>query len=375
MIETRFKDTEIGKIPEEWEVKTLGEIVTFLDNYRIPIKESNRVSGIYPYYGASGIIDYVNKYIFDGDYILLGEDGANIIDRNSPLAFEVHGKCWINNHAHVLSPGRGINLTYLTYFLESQNYEAYNTGTAQPKLNRDKCNIIPISIPTEIEQRRIATALSNVDALIAAVEKKIEKKKLIKQGTMQQLLTGKRKLPGYKGEWVEKRLGEVSDIKTGSSNAQDANPNGKYPFFIRSEKVERSDKYIFDCEAILIPGEGKIGEVFHYINGKFDCHQRVYKISNFKEIEGKYIFHYMRYKFKEHAMKQTVKATVDSLRLPLIQSFNMRVPSDISEQRAIASVLSNMDSEISALERKLAKLKEVKQGMMQQLLTGKIRLV
>ncbi|MDD5861858.1 MAG: restriction endonuclease subunit S [Prevotella sp.] len=375
MIETRFKDTEIGKIPEEWEVKTLGEIVTFLDNYRIPIKESNRVSGIYPYYGASGIIDYVNKYIFDGDYILLGEDGANIIDRNSPLAFEVHGKCWINNHAHVLSPGRGINLTYLTYFLESQNYEAYNTGTAQPKLNRDKCNIIPISIPTEIEQRRIATSLSDVDALISAIEKKIEKKKLIKQGAMQQLLTGKKRLPGYEGEWVEKRLGEVSDIKTGSSNAQDANPNGKYPFFIRSEKVERSDKYIFDCEAILIPGEGKIGEVFHYINGKFDCHQRVYKISNFKEIEGKYIFHYMRYKFKEHAMKQTVKATVDSLRLPLIQSFNMRVPSDISEQRAIASVLSNMDSEITALERKRDKLKEVKQGMMQQLLTGKIRLV
>ena len=105
---------------------------------RKPLKDSDRskMKGNYPYYGASGIIDYISKFIFDDDLVLLSEDGANIISRSTPIAFEVHGKSWINNHAHVLKAKRCDN-TFLCQYLESKKYDEYNTGTAQPKLNQE----------------------------------------------------------------------------------------------------------------------------------------------------------------------------------------------------------------------------------------------
>ena len=150
---------------------------------------------------------------------------------------------------------------------------------------------------------------------------------------------------------------------------------GKYPFFVRSATVEKINSYSYDCEAILVPGEGNIGEIFHYINGKFDCHQRVYKISDFRECIGLYIFYYLKMFFGAYALLNTVKATVDSLRLPTFQNFIIHVPNDLKEQQAIAQVLSDMDSEIEQLEKKLSKYQQIKQGMMQELLTGRIRLV
>lgn len=126
----------------------------------------------------------------------------------------------------------------------------------------------------------------------------------------------------------------------------------------------------------MIPGEGNIGKIFHYINGKFDYHQRVYKISDFKEgYFGKYIYRYIAEYFGNHAMQNSVKATVDSLRLPTFQGFEIPFPPKYDEQIEIAKVLSDMDHEIEALESKLTKYKNIKQGMMQNLLTGRIRLV
>lgn len=236
---------------------------------------------------------------------------------------------------------------------------------------------IVIPIPTdEKEQRRIATALSDTDALITALERLIAKKRAVKQGAMQELLTGKRRLPGFEGEWVEKKLGEVAlDIKTGKRNNEEKVDGGRYAFFVRSQQVERIDDYSYDCEAILVPGEGNIGQIFHYINGKFDCHQRVYKISNFVGVDAKFMFFYLKLFFGRYALMNTVKATVDSLRLPTFASFTMNIPADTDEQTAIAEILSDMDAEIDKLTARLNKLRGIKQGMMSELLTGRIRLV
>ena len=138
--ELRFPDGGNG-----WRKVRLGEIASFLDERRKPIREGDRakMQGKYPYYGASGIIDYVNDYIFDEELVLLGEDGANILTRSSPLAFRVSGKCWINNHAHVLKPKSNNDIDFLSISLERISYEKYNTGTAQPKLN--KMNASPFS--------------------------------------------------------------------------------------------------------------------------------------------------------------------------------------------------------------------------------------
>jgi type I restriction enzyme S subunit len=175
--------------------------------------------------------------------------------------------------------------------------------------------------------------------------------------------------------WEVKKLGEIAEIKTGKKNNEDKVTEGKYPFFVRSQQLEQIDTYSFDGEAILMPGEGNIGSIFHYINGKFDYHQRVYKISDFsKDFFGKYIYYCMFQNFNQHAMKNSVKATVDSLRLPTFQQFEFYSPSH-PEQQAIAQILSDMDAEIEALEQKRDKYKMLKQGMMQELLTGKTRLV
>jgi type I restriction enzyme S subunit len=193
-----YKQTEVGVIPEDWEECYLSDAVDFLDGQRRPIKSSERekVKGIYPYYGASGIIDYVNDYIFNEELILLGEDGENILSRNLPLAFQVKGKIWVNNHAHVLKPKENFDIIFLTNFLESLDYSLLNSGTAQPKLNKQSCLKIKIAKPTKIEQAAIATALSDVDALISALDNLIAKKRLIKQGAMQELLSGKKHLAG-----------------------------------------------------------------------------------------------------------------------------------------------------------------------------------
>ena len=244
------------------------------------------------------------------------------------------------------------------------------------KIDREILESFPILLPPVSEQRAIAAALSDMDALIGALDKLIAKKRNLKQAAMQQLLTDQTRLPGFSGEWVVKLLGEIAHIKTGGKNNDDKVADGLYPFFVRSDVIERIDSYSHECEAILVPGEGRIGSIFHYIHGRFDVHQRVYAITQFKpNISSRFVHLFMAKNFGEWAMKNTVKATVDSLRLPTFQTFELRLPPTLEEQTAIATVLSDMDAELSALEARRDKTRALKLGMMQELLTGRIRLV
>jgi type I restriction enzyme S subunit len=211
---TGYKQTEVGVIPKDWSVRPLGETVTFLDGKRRPVKDADRarMRGSIPYYGASGIVDYVNDYLFDDDLILLGEDGENIVSRNCRLAFRISGKAWVNNHAHVLKPNHDISIGFLTDYLESLNYERFNSGTAQPKLNKQTCYGIPVALPpTRAEQEAVAEALSDADALIESLEQLLTKKRRLKQGAMQELLTGKIRLRAFANTSVYKQT-EVGGI-------------------------------------------------------------------------------------------------------------------------------------------------------------------
>jgi type I restriction enzyme S subunit len=191
------KPSELGEIPEDWDVVTLDEAANFLDGQRRPIKSGDRarIKGQYPYYGASGIVDYVNDFIFDGEFILLGEDGENILSRSLPLAFKASGKIWVNNHAHVMTPKKSYHIDYLIPYLESLDYSLLNSGTAQPKLNKQSCLNIKVIKPSIEEQTAIATILSDMDNEIQTLEHRLKKTRQIKQGMMQELLTGKTRLP------------------------------------------------------------------------------------------------------------------------------------------------------------------------------------
>ncbi len=264
---------------------------------------------------------------------------------------------------------------YLSYLLRTIDFQSHSGKSGVPGVNRNDLHQLNVTLPCYDEQRSIAAALSDADRLIGALDRLIAKKRAIKLGAMQQLLTGRTRLPGFAGEWETNRLGDVSSIKTGKKNNEDKVEDGLYPFFVRSQIVERINSFSYDGEAILVPGEGGIGSIYHYINGRFDYHQRVYKISDFSnEFNGRFIYYSMLLTFNEEAMRNSVKATVDSLRLPTFLGFQFVAPSAV-EQAAIATVLSDTDAEIAALERRRDKTKAIKQGMMQVLLTGRVRLV
>ncbi len=188
-----FKDSPLGRIPVEWEVKSLQECVEFWDGKRVPLKQSDRdlMQGEIPYYGASGIIDYIDKYIFDEDLILVGEDGENVVSRRLPLCFKITGKSWVNNHAHVLKPVFNANIDFLTERLEFFDYTLLISGSAQPKLNQRNLRNLSFSIPPLSEQKMIASLITNQNRSIKEYETEKEKLMRKKTGLMQDLLTGK----------------------------------------------------------------------------------------------------------------------------------------------------------------------------------------
>ncbi len=158
-----------------WQTKTLDQISTNLDSRRVPITKGVRTSGEYPYYGASGIVDYVADYIFDEDTLLISEDGANLLARSTPIAFPASGKYWVNNHAHILKFENPTTQRFVELYLESIPLDDYITGAAQPKLNQTALNSIPIPIPPLAEQQRIVGVLDEAFAGIATAQANAEK--------------------------------------------------------------------------------------------------------------------------------------------------------------------------------------------------------
>jgi len=188
---TKFKKTEIGEIPEGWEVVTVEEICDILDGLRRPIKKEDRIPGNIPYYGATGIIDWVNDYIFDEPLVLVGEDGENIRSRVLPMAFKIEGKSWVNNHAHVLRPKNNVHIDYLELYLESLDYEKYITGSAQPKLNQQTLRKIKIALPSKDEQITISNSIQALVSKLKNEKQQLSELEKIKKALMQVLLTGK----------------------------------------------------------------------------------------------------------------------------------------------------------------------------------------
>ncbi|WP_270613976.1 restriction endonuclease subunit S [Blautia massiliensis (ex Durand et al. 2017)] len=180
--EIRFKG-----FTDEWEQRKLDDVVEFLDTMRKPLEGAKRISGPYPYYGASGIVDYVDGYLFDEELILLSEDGANIIDRNYPVCFLASGKYWVNNHAHVLRTKQGNENNFICNSLERKDYTQYNTGMAMPKLNKETCKKIPILCPGFEEQKKIGDYFRSLDNLITLHQHKCEEIKKLKKFMLQNM--------------------------------------------------------------------------------------------------------------------------------------------------------------------------------------------
>lgn len=385
-----YEKTPFGIFPCDWEKSTLKKLGEFAKGKGIP-GEKMKNEGI-PCVGYGDIYMKYNYHFNQAKSFIdrTTADESIQVGRNTLLftgtgeTAEEIGKCVCYTGSDDIYVGGDIiifnSVDVSPIFISYQQYlsfaikqkAGFGQGHSVVHIYKSDLEKLYCAYPkSKAEQEKIAEILQEQDRLIELKEKLIEEKKKQKQYLMDVLLTGKVRLPGFTDEWEIKKLGDIAHISTGNKNTQDQVANGKFPFFIRSDEICRIDTYSYDGEAILLPGDGRIGEIFHYIKGKFDFHQRVYKISDF-QCEGKYIFYFLKKFFKRRALLMTAKATVDSVRMEMLTGMEIYLPSVI-EQKAISDVLSKTDDELELLQKELEEQKRKKQSLMQLLLTGIVR--
>ena len=393
-----YKWTEVGVIPQDWRVSAIGT------EFRVQLGkmlDAAKNSGVpKPYIGNRSVqwgridvgdIDTVLMTLADlqrfrlrrGDLLVCegGEIGrAAIWDNPIP-------ECYYQKALHRLRPTRSYDIYLMMSLLQlwaSTGYLAnYVTQTSIAHLPKDKLEIVPLPVPPPAEQRAIAEALSDVDELLAALEALIAKKRAVKQAAMQQLLTGKSRLPGFSGAWAEKPLRDLTAITMGQSPPSISyNLRGEGLPLIQGN-ADIVDRQTLDrvwttqvskrCDSgdLLLTVRAPVGTVA--VARKAACLGR--GVCGLKPIgNSAFLFHALvnaedRWRILEQG------STFTAANSEQVGQFCLRVPTDESEQRAIATVLSDMDAEIAVLEHRRDKTRTVKQGMMQQLLTGQVRLV
>lgn len=412
-----YKMTEVGVIPEDWEVKTLGKLACI--NGRIGFRGYTVKDLVRKGEGAIAIggkhisknfldlsdAEYISwKKYYESPEIMVRQGDIVIAQRGtlgkSALIKSDIGPATINPSLVLINKIKCNNL-YLIYNIQSSSVTDYiqqiNAQTSIPMISQKQIEGIKIAIAkSDSEQTAIATALSDVDSLISALTKKIEKKKAIKQGLMQQLLTGKKRLPGFCGDWMTYSIEELFELGNGYTPSKAISSfwfNGTIPWF-RMEDIRLHGRILKDSiqhitlkavkggrlfpkDSIILSTTATIGEhawlnVDSLANQQFTFLMR--KRSCCDTISVKYFFYYC-YILGDWCRANINEGGLMTVNMEDLRKYNFAIPPTISEQTAIANILSDCDSEIAALEEKRDKYKEIKQGMMQQLLTGKIRLI
>ena len=383
-----------------WGVKKLGDVCDILDNKRKPITKKHRVAGEFPYYGATGILDYVHEYIFDEKLILIGEDGAKW-ERGDNTSFIVNGKYWVNNHAHVIRPHRDIIMDeWIVYFLNSSDLTKYATGLTVPKLNQEKLRSITLPVPTLQIQKQI----------VAILDKAFEKISKAKENTEQNLENAKEVFESYlqsvfenKGEgWEEKKLGELTlkigsgatpkggqasykDIGTSlirSMNVYDEGFKKKNLAFIDDNQASKLNNVNVQEQDVLLNITG--GSVarccivpLKYLPARVNQHVSIIRVK--KNVLIPNLLHYILIS-KENKNKLLgigeLGATRQAITKTQIENFKITYPSKIDEQNELLNNIRFFKTKSLALgsiySQKLQSLEELKQSILQKAFAGEL---
>jgi type I restriction enzyme S subunit len=418
IIPAGYKQTEVGVIPKDWEVMLVGDSFTVCNNLRLPISSKVRdgMSGSYPYYGPTKIQGYINEYRVEGEFALIGEDGDHFLKFDSVNQTQlVSGKFNVNNHAHLIKGNVG-SAKWFYWFFRNRDISIYLTrqGAGRFKLNKASLERIQCAIPPTEEQLAITTVLSDSDALIVSLEQLIAKKQAIKTASMQQLLTGRTRLPqfarrpdgapkGYKSselgqipeDWDVVCAGDFGKFRGGNGFPviEQGKLNGEYPFYkvsdmnnegngvymsvsnnwISKEDQSRIGSFVFPSGCIVF---AKVGAAVFLERKKMlsmpsciDNNMAALELNRAK-CDVNFVYHFLQsIRFGDFVST----TALPSLNASVLSKIKIIMPL-IKEQTAIATILSDMDNELQALTQKLEKARALKQGMMQQLLTGRIRL-
>ena len=368
-----------------WESSPLGSVCEILNNRRIPITSAKRVAGPYPYYGASGIVDFIGEYIFDERLLLVGEDGAKW-DAFEKTAFIAEGKYWVNNHAHVLKP-TGVNDTLLENYLTMADLGPFVTGAAPPKLTLGKLKVIPVPVPSLTdEQQKIADCLTSVDDLIAAQARKVDALMTHKKGLMQQLFPRegetqpRLRFPEFRdaGGWGE-CSGDAIFEQINERNPDRSLPilaitqeHGAIPRDVIDYHVSVTDKSIETYKVVQV---GDFIISLRSFQGGIEYSKYhgicspVYVILR-RRIEGSdvYFKHYLKTNRFIRLLTKNLEGLRDGKMVSYTQFSEISIPiPSPAEQQKIADCLTSVDDLIAAQARKVDALKTHKKGLMQQL--------
>ena len=368
-----YKQTEVGVIPEDWEIdkiRNLTSITTGAKNTQDKVGD-----GDYPFFVRSSIVERINSYSFDGEAVLTAGDGVG----TGKIYHYINGKFDFHQRVYKISDfSEKLNGYYFYLFFSNNFYSRIMSMTAKSSVDSVRREMIADMLisfpPNKAEQEAIAEALSDADALIESIEQLITKKRNIKQGTMQQLLTGKKRLPGFTDKWETKKLGEVLAYEQPTK------------YLVKStEYYDNSEIAVLTANKSFILGytdetDGVFENVPVII---FDDFTTASKFVEFPFKVKSSALKILKLKDENHNLN-FLFGKMQLIRFPLgghkrywiseFQHLEIETPS-FDEQNAISQVLIDMDAEIEALERKRDKYKSIKQGMMQELLTGKTRLI
>ena len=379
--EIRFKG-----YTDEWEQRKLDDVVEFLDTMRKPLEGAKRASGPYPYYGASGIVDYVDGYLFDEDLVLLSEDGANITDRNYPVCFLASGKYWVNNHAHVLRTKKENENNFICNSLERKDYTQYNTGMAMPKLNKETCRKIPVLCPAFEEQQKIGDYFRSLDHLITLHQRKCDGVKSLKKYMLQKMFPqNEQKVPeirfeGFTEAWEQRKLGEITESYSGGTPTAGKKEyyDGNIPFIrsgeISSDKTELfiSDEGLNNSSAKMV----KTGDILYALYGatsgevsisklKGAINQAILAIRPYQNYDSQFLMQWLR-KSKETIIGTYLQGGQGNLSGNIVKELLVDVPTS-EEQKQIGNYFSNLDSLITLHQQKCEELKKIKKFMLQKM--------
>ncbi|AFW95107.1 type I RM system specificity subunit [Anabaena sp. 90] len=383
------------RLPVGWNIKYLDELCENLDSKRIPITKSSRKSGNIPYYGASGIVDYVADYIFNEDLLLVSEDGANLLARTYPIAFSITGKTWVNNHAHVLRFKEKITQSFIEYYLNSISLESYVSGMAQPKLNQKSLNSIAIPIPPLPEQKRIVAiadeAFEGIDRAIRNTEKNLSNARELFESYLNSKL-----LPIVSSNLTQ-TLSSVTDLivdcehktaptqETGIPSIRTPNIGKGYLIFDNVNRVSEEIYELWTRRAKPEPGdlilarEAPAGNVGVIPEGYKVClGQRTVLIRpNKKSVDSQYLaFLLLHPLMQKRLLAKSTGATVQHVNMKDIRELAINELPPIQTQRDCIEDLKQLESQSNRLEsiyrQKIAALKELKQSILQKAFTGEL---
>lgn len=245
---------------DKWAERLLGDITDNFDGMRVPVKEADRRAGPYPYYGASGIVDHVDNYLFDGEYLLIAEDGENLRTQTTPIAFMARGKFWVNNHAHIVRGNGYADTRFLMYALSASDISGYLTGSTMPKLTQGNMNRIPLLTPLLSEQRVIAHILGTLDDKIELNRKMNETLEAMARAIFKEWFVDATANGLPKG-WCESTIGELCEFAYGRALKEEVRRPGSIPVYGSNGQVGWHDEAFVKGPGIVIGRKGNPGIV------------------------------------------------------------------------------------------------------------------